>query len=72
LARIVLGVGSLLLLLLFLCVGNAARVLLGFFRTTCTAPHDELLNVTASQHSFSFVQYLVCFVELRITEDFQK
>ena len=41
LARVVLGMSGLLLLLLLLSVGNTARVLLGLFRTTCTAPHDN-------------------------------
>ena len=71
LARIVLRVSSLLLLLLFLSVGNTARVLLGFFRTTCTAPHDELL--TGQPHStLLLVQYLVvCFLSWKLPKTFK-
>ncbi|MCG8627036.1 MAG: hypothetical protein MJE68_34180 [Proteobacteria bacterium] len=72
LARIVLRMCGLLLLLLFLSVGNTARVLLGFFRTTCTAPHDELLTGQPRSTLSSCSIPGGVLLEFRITEDFQK
>ena len=58
LAGVVLRMSSLLLLLLLLLsVGYTARVLLGLFRTTCTAPHD---TDCSSLFSCSTLIYL-CF-----------